>query len=190
MERPAFWEYFLTEELLRSKLEIIKSNLDAFKRGLIFKKTKILQGQEFLSYCMEKIEDLIKITQSIMVIFNEKINESWGKPGESGNAIEIKRTVDWLIAACAALLEWEIDLNSITPPNGLVELKKLLHGFTFEVFDELFCFPEKIIAPLNSSDPKGQHVFILTIKPPSNSDEILKKFIWYRDHPNEWIKNI
>ena len=54
---------------------------------------------------MSKCEDLVALLTLVGILLNQELTAAWGKPGEAGDAVEIKRVSDKLVSACNGLLE-------------------------------------------------------------------------------------
>lgn len=102
-EKPRFWEYLLTEELLRSKLKEVNRCLDELDRGLVYKSSKILSEKEFFDWCSAKANDLVALIHLFAVSLDQDLTTSWGPLGSSGDPVEIKRAVDKIIDGCNEL---------------------------------------------------------------------------------------
>jgi hypothetical protein len=96
IERPPYWEYLLTIELLKSNLVQVRRNYNDVERGLAFKKSRTMPAKEFSNFVKAKMSDIELLLSTFTITLEEEIPKSWGEPGEAGDAIEIKRAVDRL----------------------------------------------------------------------------------------------
>ena len=94
LEHGKFWEYLLIEELLKSKLPVLKSEYDAFEKTLRSIPARRFSGPEFLSWLSDKTKELASTNSKIMSYINEELPAALGKPGVSGDAIRMLRAVD------------------------------------------------------------------------------------------------
>jgi hypothetical protein len=168
LDKPEFWEYLLTDELLRSKLSVIKNNFIDLNQGLIFKKHKLVSSEEFLGTKFKDLKSLINLFGTV----TKKLEKSWGKPGEAGDAIEIKVAVERLISGCVALFEWELNLKYEVPPEKFETLQNLFKGCSYELFQQIEVLPSKLMEPFKEPNPKGTYNIYLKIDAPSKLDEI------------------
>jgi Domain of unknown function (DUF4062) len=118
-DRPRLWKYLLTEELLRSKVAVIKREYDDLDRGLLFRPANPISGSEYLKWLPAKMDDQVRIARMIQLIIEKELPDAWEKPGERDAASAILRAVNKVIEACKALLEWEVDLRYTCPPPAL-----------------------------------------------------------------------
>lgn len=142
-DRPRLWEYLLTEELLRSKLSIIKQRYDDLDKGLLFRPAKTVSGSQYMNWLPAKMDDHSNIARMIQVVIEKELPDAWGR-GEPGDASKILRAVNKVIEACEALLEWEVDLRCTCPPPALRAVGATLHGITACHIDELRRMPDEL----------------------------------------------
>jgi hypothetical protein len=141
LDRPRFWEHLLTSELLRVRLVEIHKRLNDLGRGLTFQRSRNMRGQEYMDYVQAKCTDCIAAVEMIKVAIEEEIPASWGAPGVSGDPMHILDAVNKVSGGCAALVDWEIDLASVHPPQSFVNLKDALRGTTQEIVNEFDPLP-------------------------------------------------
>ena len=157
IERPPFWEYLLTVELLKSKLSVVRRRYDELHSGLVFTRSQIIAGKEFLKLIEEKMSDLIVLVELISSIVQREIPASWGPSGVPGEPLEIKRATDRLINACNELIEWESDIIRVRPPSAWEKIQQLLKGFTAELLSEIERFPMELGEPFETENPRGEY---------------------------------
>jgi hypothetical protein len=69
--------------------------------------------------------------------FTEDVRASWGKPGESGDAVEVLKAVDTLLGFCRAFKNWELDVCATEPPVKLRRLRDSFRGITGSVIGDI-----------------------------------------------------
>jgi hypothetical protein len=157
LEKPRFWEYLLTIELLKSKLARVRRNYNDVERGLAFRKSRIMSAPDFGNFVQAKMSDIESVLPAFTVALEEEIPASWGAPGEAGNVLEIKRAVDRLISACNELVEWEGDLVSVRPPEIFESVATLLRGLTGQLLSEIERFADELSKPFEQPNPAGEY---------------------------------
>jgi len=187
LDRPPLWEYSLTEELLRSKLSVIKREYDDLNKGLLFRPGRTITAEEYLlSWIPSKLNDpavLVEILEETV----GRVNAAWGKPGEPGDALEILRSVNKMMETCQALLDWELELRSVTPPSVLKNLGASLHGLTAGIIDELKRISDELSKALEgASTGTGEVSILLKISAPPQLDKFLAEMKEVSKHP-EWL---
>lgn len=189
LERPEFWEFLLAEELLRSKLGQVRRKYNEFQRGLLYNRSRKMTGREYLSWVQAKVEDIVSLFNVIKTAFSEELVASWGAPGEPGDPIEIKMAVDKIITACNDMLEWEIDLKAVHPPEAFNRLKELMSGYTFMYFDEIEQMPDRLIEPFKQPNPEGKITINLLLDENPITDELIKESKRLAANPDDWIED-
>jgi len=187
LDRPPLWEYSLTEELLRSKLSVIKREYDDLNKGLLFRPGRTITAEEYLlSWIPSKLNDpavLVEILEETV----GRVKAAWGKPGEPGDALEILLSVNKMIETCQALLDLELELRSVTPPSVLKNLGASLHGLTAGIIDELKRISDELSKALEgASTGTGEVSILLKISAPPQLDKFLAEMKEVSKHP-EWL---
>jgi hypothetical protein len=188
LNQPDYWKYLLTAELLKTKVAVVKRNLVDLERGLVYKQTKHMNEVDFLNWIASKCTDLSSLIGLLKTAVTEEIPKSWGKPGEPGDPLEIKRAVGKVVSGCNGLLEWEFDLHSVVPPSSFTSLKQKMAGWTLQSFEQIEDLPKKLLKPFERPDPKGQYDIELVFEPPSNIEEVMAEIERMQNHhPETWI---
>lgn len=187
LDRPRFWEYLLTEELLKSKLSKIKRDFNDLERGLIFKRAVPMKGRDFLAWAGARCNDLGALVKLIKVSVEEELPRSWGPPGNPGDAVKILYAVKKIAHACNELLDWEADLRSIIPPQAFLALKERMKGWTSQLLAEMERLVEELGKPFRQPNPQGTYTIELVFEAPRGMDDYLAEIERLRSHPEEWI---
>lgn len=161
IERPPYWEYLLTVELLKSKLSPVRRKYDEVHAGLAFRRSRIVPGKEFSTLIQEKMNDLITLAEIFSLCVQKEIPTSWGESGVPGDAIEIKRATDRLAAACDELVQWESDVLSVQPPPAFATIQQLMKGFTSQLLSEIERLPVELSKPFESQNTNTTHTITL-----------------------------
>lgn len=191
LERPTFWEYLLTIELLRSKFAEVRRSYIDLEKGFKFRKTRVVSGREFYNLLRGKARDLEMLIPAFDAILNNEIPASWGATGEAGDAIEIKHAVDILISACKELVEWESDIRSIESSEVFDTILSLMRGLTSIFLDEVQRLIEELSRPFERPNPAGEYNINLVLKFPENRIEQIIAEVRrigerLREEPDEW----
>ena len=153
IERPPYWEYLLTLELLWPKLRYVRRKYDDVRAGRILQRARILSGKDFYSILKEKMNDLESWMQVMKFCAETEIPASWGEPGEPGDPIEIKHAVDRFIHTADALVQWEGDILSLRPPELFRDLQALLNGTTASFLESMEKFAQLLGEPFEAGEP-------------------------------------
>jgi hypothetical protein len=171
LERPQFWEYLLTAELLSSKLILVRRRFSELRRGLIYKKSIRLGETDFINWTQTKAHDLCSLASMFGEIVNKEIPLSWGPTGQPGDPSEIKDAIDKAIAGCDELLDWECDLRSVIPPDSIERLKKIMEGWTSPILDAIETLPQQLLQIVEQPNPSGKYHIEIIFKSPPNINE-------------------
>ncbi len=165
-ERPKFWEYRLTAELLETKLAEVRRQMDRLSNGFVHISVKPINGRTFFSWLGAKIRDLT----SMMQAFEKQmplIQDSWGPPGVPADPRQIRQSVNDVIQLCYELLEWERDLRATLPPEPARRVTQTMRGWTEFILKEIERLPGELLKPLDEPPRPGRVVNImLTVKSP------------------------
>ena len=165
-DKPRYWEYLLTEELLRSKLSVVDDKFNDLKKGQIFQPVRSVKPRELLDLIQLKMTDLINLVDMLPSILAE-FGEAWGPTGVPGDAKLIHRTVQKIVDLSRELVNWEVDLLSIEPIPELKPLMETMKGWTEVVYREIKTIPEELAKPfLGSETPSGLYNIHLKIEAP------------------------
>ncbi len=186
-DRPDYWEFLLTAELLSSKIGLIRKELVELERGMFFKKTRRVTGQEFINWSQSRLGDLTSLIQLLSKRFTEDFQLSWGKPGEPGDPVEIKRVADSVFLLCRELLEWEAEFRSVIPPDSFMPLRHMMEGWASQVISSIENIPAKLLEPFDHPIPEGKHTINIVFDAPSNINEITAELQRLAANPHEWI---
>lgn len=161
---PRFWEYLLTEELMRSKIFDIEQKYDEFDKGLLFKPRRPMSPLQFFKWMPDKMQEVGAICQSIPL---DLLNVAWGKPEQPGNALQILQAVNKIIDSCTALLDWELEVASIELPVALRALPATLRGSTTGFISEIKHFADQISkATQDTGSTRRVEVKLTLVAPP------------------------
>jgi hypothetical protein len=175
IDKPQYWEYLLTVELLRSKLVYIKRDFTDLQRGLIYRPSRILDQKEFLIWVKEKISDLLALIRLFMASSTEELPASWGKLGETGDALEILHAANKIASGCQGLLDWETDVQFTYFPNEYDHIKQKMRGWTTHFLAEMERMPQEIAKIFEEPNPTGTYQLNLVFEAPKNIHEVAEE---------------
>lgn len=187
-ERPELWEFLLTAELLQEGLKSIDRGFSDLERGLVFSKSYRITGKQFMIYMQDKIADMAKLINLFGVVINEDAVKAWGGSGISGDIFEIKHFANTIIKASQHLLEWEIDLHAVKPPESLQYIIELTKGWGYVGYKSVAIMPDKLIEMVANPNKYNQVNSIhLTFESPGNIDQLIEEIARIADIPDLWI---
>jgi hypothetical protein len=129
-EHGKFWEFLLVQELLRARLSALKRECDALEKARMCVPTRQFNGAEFMDWLRNEMNVMAAAITKMTSCMKVDLPNALGKPGVSGDAIQILRTIDTLFAACGSILAFERDVCAADPPAKLSLLKDAFGGIT------------------------------------------------------------
>jgi hypothetical protein len=189
LDCPPFWEYRLSEELLRSKLfELVRDYKD-FERGLLFRPRKPMGTLEYMAAVASKFDEAIKIVNTLDPGMKD-LMEAWGKPGEPGDRKAILCVINRMVASCRMLLDWELEVESWSPPSSMKVLGEAMRGLTLTSLQEMQKLPGELAKALAKATEgeAGEISIMLRIESPPQIErfqatmkELMEKREWLND---------
>lgn len=147
LEKPDYWHFLLTEELLRNRIRRLRSTISDLENGALIRKHQNLSGREFRVWVRSKFQELEAAINLISRCINHELPDAWQVASvEPCDPMPILQAVDRLNAACNALTEWEADIFAVHPPDDLEPLRVALLGSTKETLDEIEKLPDHLAA--------------------------------------------
>lgn len=186
-EKPAYWEFLLTAELLKTRLVDVRRRYDRLKRGSAYMPSRLVAGREFFAWVSTKLADIISLVDAIKVQMSA-FHRAWGEPGHPGDVHEIQRAAADFGALCEQLIVWEEDLRSATPPEEAQPLKQTMEGFTEGILAELETLAPRLLQPFEGgAKPTGEINIMLALDSPplERFKEEMRKL---ERQPNDWIR--
>ncbi|MFH4968585.1 nucleotide-binding protein [Gaetbulibacter sp. M240] len=176
VDKQGPWEFFLSSELLKSRMEEINRSYKELEMGLIFQKSEKLREEDVFDWFSNSINDIQRLLTILKKIFEIELIKAFGEPGVPGNIIEIKSAIDRIHSVCKELLSWEYNLQGIVPPEGISEAKELMKGWTKGIIDTINEFPDLIEDQLSPQNMEKSNTLNLTLKFHSvpNAEKIIR----------------
>lgn len=168
LEHSEFWEFLLVQELLTPRLSTLKKDCSALETARLSAPTRRVNGGALLSWLNDEVNILTSAISKIVTCINHDLPESLGKPGVSGDAIRILRTVNALFDACGPFLAFERNLCGADPPKNLKFLKDAFGGITVSIAGAVERFVEdwnRAVHDLRKGSHEFQVKVVLTVPP-------------------------
>jgi hypothetical protein len=165
------WEYALTVELLRSRLDPVLARWNALERGLYVKAAKIVSADEAIQWHRARMEEIGKLAATFSALANGELQASWGPLGQAGNPKDILRVCDLFVECAEACLQWEEDVRFAIMPSDFDEVRELLSGIAGRMLSQLERIPAELGALLEVKNPSGHHRISLVFDLPDGLAE-------------------
>ncbi len=154
LERPDYWEYKLTVELLRTRIKQVEKKFTELDNGLFFIKMVRPTAFDYFKSISTRFGDLKNLVHLMGKIVTEEFSKSWGPPGIAGNPYEIKAVADKFYAACISAYDWELEMRAYDPPDDFKYLNALMKGCGKVIFDSIRELPDKLEEPFLVDNPQ------------------------------------
>ncbi len=151
IEKKDAWEFKLTAELLKDRLKEITKDYVKLEERLYFRRSKVLQGREYVRFMNEKFRDFSNLLRIFLYTFNIELKNAFGETGVPGDAYLIKTSIDKIHEVCTHLFEWETEVQAVLPPegDGMEMIPVYLKGWTRVIFDKISGFPDLIYSKID-----------------------------------------
>jgi hypothetical protein len=140
LNRGKFWEFLLVGELMRTRLQALRSDYENFSALVKSSPTRQFTGSDFPVWIATEFEFLTYAMDKIKHSFDQGLFDAIGERGVPGDAIKILAVVDFLFRNCRRFLEFEVAVNAAEIPAAYTKLKDTFHGMTLatvEMMDDL-----------------------------------------------------
>lgn len=180
IDRPYAWEYRLTAEVLKCKLNPILLRARSLEKGLYCKPIIRLKKQDAYWWFQERIVEMGNIAPALSGIINSEFQEAWGAPGVAGSPADIIRVCSLFEEACDQILLWEEKVKFTLIPDEFQRLSSFLSGIGTRLIDQVGVVPQKLNDIFDKKRPDGHYKINITIDLPDG---------WYEKYSVE-LENI
>lgn len=165
LDRPLYWEYKLTAEILRTELGPVATRWDQLKRGMYVRRATLISADHVFDWLFAKMSDNAKMVNAMHPLLDD-LARSWGEPGFPGNESEIVGVSRLIGNLARSLLEWEEEVRFCRVPNKYEETANLFHGMGGLHLTQIFRLPAEIAAIFDVERPTGTHNITLVFNVP------------------------
>jgi hypothetical protein len=149
-EKGPYWEYLLTEELIRSKLSAMRREALPYQSKQSSADNEF-DNNHFLDYFNATLDRVSSEIDRLTACINEQMPASLGPSGQPGDAKLINSMVEELIRHVQAVQRIEGDMCSTNPPQLLLPLRDAFHGLTGSLIDEVMYLPDNLSRIVNEA---------------------------------------
>lgn len=157
IDKPSGWEFSLTSELMRHLHTPVIRKLQDLEQGLYVRVGESVTEADAFRWVNKCLEDCSRLITPIDGLL-KKMNESWGKPGHSGNVSDIHHVVILMRNHLASALELEEQIYFTHVPEDFKKLQDLLKSVTSSQLQKLKCIPndlDHIVEQLRQREREG-----------------------------------
>jgi hypothetical protein len=178
IDKPDGWEWRLTAELMRHLNRPLFRKIEDLRDGLYVKPVVHVESEEVIKWVDMRLAEASNLTSPIKSLL-DRLNESWGPPGEPGNVEEIYHITCLIRDYLEQIVRYEEQIYFANVPKEygrLIDLLKNNFGSQAEKLAEIPEFLDEVVF-LIGADHGG------TIESP----HVIKKTISF-DLPKDWNK--
>lgn len=173
IDKPDFWEYKLTAELLRASMSPIRKRWDALEKRHYALPVRMISREQAMPWMSAVMKEAGGQTGALDALINGELQATWGPPGEPGSEHEIHRVCGLMAEACQRLLEWEEKVRFVSIEEPLDELPEIIQGACGPNLAKVCEIPAWLASIFNNEAPSGTHEMQLTFElPPGWNDRI------------------
>jgi hypothetical protein len=151
IDKPDGWEWRLTAELMRYFNRPLFRKMQDLRDGLYVKNQKYISNKEVLDWAAERLAECSKLIMPLPKLLN-KLNQSWGAPGEAGNTDKILRTTLLIKENLEQIILFEEQIyfvNVSEPCEGLINLLKDILASQVEKLAEIPSTLDEVVSLIN-----------------------------------------
>jgi hypothetical protein len=187
LDRPRGWEYRLTAEFLRQYLRKSMRGWSDLQRNLYLRPNQIVEGDAFFPWLRSKNLEAERMVEVLAELYAVELARAWGKPGEPGDAYEIKHVCKLIQSTCEQLLQWEESIRFTSVDSTRERILNCLPGILGKQLEQLREVPRKldevadwIDANPNNTAPKRFEYTVVFKVPDDWADRITAELARYR----------
>ena len=126
------WELLLVEELLRPKLQLLKTDCEKLAKVA---PTRLFTGREFVNWVGSESTDLSAAIANMAACIEKDLMDALGKLGVPGDAHRMLSAVNAIFSNCRKCLNFERALDAAEVPSAVYKLKESFRGITNSLID-------------------------------------------------------
>lgn len=166
IDKPDHWEYKLTIELLRTRMDSIFGRWRSLERGLYVKASTHVSPKDVVDWHRIRFDEIIKLATAFAALVNDELSAAWGDPGTPGSETEILKACDLLVECAERVLQWEEAVRFALLPIEFSEVQTLLTGRGGNFLDQMIRIPREMAAIFNAENTSGEHRISLVLSLP------------------------
>jgi len=170
-----YWEFLVAEELIRNAFCDIRVRFDDLRSGIMKPHSKHLSKIDYLQNALNTFNSFQNLYERICSPdFTLSIKCEDGIENDPQTIVE---AVNYIIDTSKELVDYELGLKSIEPPDSFKPLHRLFMGLGIKLFEQIEAIPDTLIDPFRKAEPGGKHHNTITanlVIPPELFDELRK----------------
>ncbi len=156
IDKPEGWEWRLASELMKYYNASFFRRLDDLKNGLYTKSQSFVSKDEIEKWVNVRMVELSKLSSPVPLLL-ERLNQSFGKPGESGDIREIHHVTILIRDSIKNVIDFEENIYFVNFPEKYDSILQLFKDTLGSQVKKLSSIPEKLdyVVSLIATDHGG-----------------------------------
>jgi hypothetical protein len=171
IDKPEFWEYRLTIELMRTRMGAVLRRWQALNRGLYARPSTSVPLNAVGDWFQTRFSEIQNIAQAFSGLANGELQRAWGAPGVPGCASDILFVCDLFAECVQSALTWTEMVRFSHLPDECRDAQLLLSAGSKSLIEQIECIPRELSAIFEKENPAGVHKIHLEPKLPENWSE-------------------
>lgn len=175
------WNAALSRQMLLDRISKAEATLDRIKRGAQYVEPRSIERMEYMTWLETRPEAARRLVRAAMMLVTSKLPIAIGGTTSEEDLGPLKNEIDALAALYEAALDMEVECHEIIPPQELLSLHEMTHGWTdttrqgvrefCDVLETLANLDRKAVARSETSPP----TFNITVDAPDNLGEFNRR---------------
>jgi hypothetical protein len=178
IDRPPYWEWKLTAELLRTKLSPITKRWRDLKLRMYAVPPVVVPLAEMGNWQRARMQEISMQVDAITEIVNSRLQEAWGPPGVPTNPEEVLQACDLFAASCKGFLVWEETVRFAILPRSFDDFQKSLQGIGGKILEDVAQVPKMLSAVFENGEPAKENEILIRLALPDGwGDRVAQAFV-------------
>ena len=165
-DKPEYWEYLLTIELLRLWAAPIFGKWSELKQRQYKSVPHDIPKDQIITWCQERLGDVSQFAKDFQRLMAQELPASWGPAGSPGDTAQIEKICKDIASLTQTMLAWEESVRSAVVPSAFEDVRKLLEGSAGLVIDEIAKAYEQLARVFAQGRPSGKISLSLKVDVP------------------------
>lgn len=152
IEKPTAWEYRLFAQVLHDQIESSKHITWDAEYGICPDTT--VNCDDLPAFCQQlsgKMNDLIRLADSLSKLVNDTLKTAWGPPGVPGNEDQIVYVGKRIGDIYRAGIQWGIDFKRLEAPKTVNKLIQIASSYNRELIENIEAISKTLCTDLATS---------------------------------------
>lgn len=164
-EKPKYWEYLLTSELLQANLEKFSGLFSELNAQPSESVGKPLSAADAVAWMQTSIARVTAIVEDFSRTVREQLVRSWGPPGTPGNELEIEAACEKIVECAARAVDWKRAALRMPLPPAFAEFQQVISTGLDPFMEQIMRLPDAL-SEVPEHEGQGTYNINMTIDVP------------------------